>query len=49
MKQEEKNWSAEEDENLILLTEENAAIIFKDTAEADENNIESIDLTADDE
>jgi len=49
----EKNIATEDEEkineNSILLTEENAAVIFNDTAEADEDDIELIDLTADDE
>jgi len=53
MNPEEKNISGEDedmaDDNSILLTEENAAIIFEDTAEASEDDIELIDLTADDD
>jgi len=36
-------------ENSIILTEENARVIFEDTAEANEDDIELIDLTADDD
>ena len=53
MKDEEINSPAEDeemvDDNAILLTEENAAVLLHDTAEADEDDIELIDLTADDE
>ena len=48
MRPEEKNNPAEEEdlgENAIILTEENAPALFDDTAEADEDDIELIDLT----
>ena len=37
------------DENSIILTTENAPVIFDDTAEADEDDIELIDLTEDED
>ena len=59
MNQEEKNKPAGdeemardeemEDENPITLTEENAPVLFDDTAEADEDDIELIDLTKEEE
>ncbi len=33
------------DKNSIILTEENAPVIFEDTAEADEDDIELIDVS----
>ena len=59
MNQEEKNEPAGdeqtardeeiEDENSIILTEENAPVLFDDTAESDEDDIELIDLTKEEE